>query len=429
MQGDLRVSSDASSGWRQLRILIVSQYFWPETFRINDLALGLADLGHQVSVLTGKPNYPSGRFFEGYGFLACPGEDYGPVRVLRVPLLPRGGGGAMRLTLNYLSFALFASLIGPLRCRGAVDLILVYEPSPITVGLPALLLKVFKRAPVMFWVQDLWPESLSATGAVRARWALRAAARLVRLIYRSCDRILVQSRAFTDSVVALGGRPEHVLYFPNSAEALYRAVPARGDHPSMRLADGFRVMFAGNIGAAQSFETILGAAEALRSNSEIHWLLLGDGRLLSWVEGEVVRRGLSATVHLLGRHPVEAMPEWFGRADALLVTLKRDPIFALTIPSKLQSYMACARPIIAALDGEGARVVREAGAGVAVPAEDSEALAQAVLDMYKMPPAEREAMGARGREYFLREFERDMLLARLDRWMKELVGEMSPCAS
>ena len=412
-----------------LRILIVSQYFWPETFRINDLARGLADLGHRVSVLTGKPNYPSGRFFEGYGFVARSREDYGPVRVVRVPLLPRGDGGATRLTLNYLSFAVFASLLGPLRCRGAADLILVYQPSPITVGLPALMLKVFKRAPVMFWVQDLWPESLSATGEVRVPWILKAVEKLVRFIYRGCERILVQSHAFTESVIALGARPERVLYFPNSAEALYQPVDARGVHPSVQLPNGFRVMFAGNIGAAQSFETILGAAEALRSNSEIHWLILGDGRLLSWVEQEVVRRGLSGTVHLLGRHPVNSMPGWFAHADALLVTLKADPIFALTIPSKLQSYMACARPIIAALDGEGARVVREAGAGIAVPAENAEALARAVLEMYKMPPAERQGMGARGREYFLREFERDMLLERLDRWMKELVGEMSPCAS
>jgi colanic acid biosynthesis glycosyl transferase WcaI len=412
-----------------VRVLIVTQYFWPESFRINDLAQGLTTLGHEVTVLTGKPNYPAGRFSDGYGFLGRARESYGAVQVRRVPLIPRGAGGNLRLVLNYASFALFASVLGPSRCSGTFDVILVYEPSPVTVGLPALVMKAVKRAPVMFWVQDLWPESLSATGTVRARWILKAVERLVHLIYTGCERILVQSHAFTESVIALGARPERVLYFPNSAEALYQPVDARGVHPSVQLPNGFRVMFAGNIGAAQSFETILGAAEALRSNSEIQWLILGDGRLLSWVEQEVVRRGLSGTVHLLGRHPVNSMPGWFAHADALLVTLKRDPIFALTIPSKLQSYMACARPIIAALDGEGARVVREAGAGIAVPAEDAEALARAVLEMYKMPPAEREGMGARGREYFLREFERDMLLERLDRWMKELVGEMSPCAS
>jgi colanic acid biosynthesis glycosyl transferase WcaI len=412
-----------------VRVLIVTQYFWPESFRINDLAQGLTTLGHEVTVLTGKPNYPAGRFSDGYGFLGRARESYGAVQVRRVPLIPRGAGGNLRLVLNYASFALFASVLGPSRCSGTFDVILVYEPSPVTVGLPALVMKAVKRAPVMFWVQDLWPESLSATGTVRARWILKAVERLVHLIYTGCERILVQSHAFTESVIALGARPERVLYFPNSAEALYQPVDARGVHPSVQLPNGFRVMFAGNIGAAQSFETILGAAEALRSNSEIQWLILGDGRLLSWVEQEVVRRGLSGTVHLLGRHPVNSMPGWFAHADALLVTLKADPIFALTIPSKLQSYMACARPIIAALDGEGARVVREAGAGIAVPAEDAEALARAVLEMYKMPPAEREGMGARGREYFLREFERDMLLERLDRWMKELVGEMSPCAS
>jgi glycosyltransferase involved in cell wall biosynthesis len=187
-------------------------------------------------------------------------------------------------------------------------------------------------------------------------------------------------------------------------------------------------MFAGNIGAAQSFETILAAAETLRDHHKIHWLILGDGRQLSWVQEEVARRGLSHCVHLLGRYPVESMPDWFAQADVLLVTLKKDPIFALTIPSKLQSYMACGRPVLAALEGEGACIVEEARAGIVVPAEDSSALAEAVLRMSLMPPSEREVMGQNGRRYFLQEFERDTLLVRLDSWMKELVGEAPKCA-
>src|SRR5262249_3459779 len=146
------------------------------------------------------------------------------VQILRVPLLPRGDAGALRLSLNYFSFAIIASLLGPLRCRGAVDLILVFEPSPITVGLPALAMKLFKRAPIMFWVQDLWPESLAATGTVRTRWILKAVERLVRFIYRRCDRILVQSRAFIEPVIGMGAKAEQVAYFPNSAESFYRPV-------------------------------------------------------------------------------------------------------------------------------------------------------------------------------------------------------------
>jgi len=187
-------------------------------------------------------------------------------------------------------------------------------------------------------------------------------------------------------------------------------------------------MFAGNIGVAQSFETILGAAEKLRDHHDIHWLILGDGRQFNWVQEEAARRGLSRCVHMLGRYPVESMPKWFAQADVLLVTLKRDPIFALTIPSKVQSYMACGRPILASLEGEGARVIEEAQAGMVVVPEDASALAEAVLTLSLMSSSEREVMGQNGRRYFLQEFERNNLLARLDGWMKELVGREQRCA-
>jgi glycosyltransferase involved in cell wall biosynthesis len=188
-------------------------------------------------------------------------------------------------------------------------------------------------------------------------------------------------------------------------------------------------MFARNIGVAQSFETILDAAERLRNRSEIHWVILGEGREAQRVREAVLRRGLDHCVHLLGQHPLESMPAWFAQADVLLVTLKKDPIFSLTIPSKIQSYMACGRPILAAMEGEGARVVKEACAGIVVPPENAAALAEAVLRMSRTPSSEREAMGQNGRQYFLQEFDRDVLVARLEAWMKELVGEVSECAS
>jgi colanic acid biosynthesis glycosyl transferase WcaI len=412
-----------------MHVLVVTQYFWPENFRINDLALGLVKIGHQVTVLTGKPNYPVGRFFDGYRFWGRARESFQGIPVVRVPLWTRGNGSTIRLFFNYLSFALFASVLGPLRCRGTFDVIVVYEPSPVTVGLPALVMKAVKKAPVMFWVQDLWPESLSATGAVRSSWLLAMVELLVRFIYRGCDRVLVQSRAFIDRVRQLGVPHDRILYFPNSAEGLYRPMSRGERYPDRRLPDGFRIMFAGNVGVAQSFETILAAAETLRDHHGIHWIILGEGRQSGWVRAEITKRSLEHCVHMLGHHPMESMPEWFAQADVLLVTLKKDPIFALTIPSKVQSYLACGRPILAALEGEGARIIAEAHAGLVVPAEDASALAQAALRLYQMTPMEREAMGQNGRTYFLREFERDTLLTRLDSWMKELVREVSACAS
>jgi glycosyltransferase involved in cell wall biosynthesis len=412
-----------------MHVLILTQYFWPEAFRINDLALGLKERGHQVTVLTGMPNYPTGHFPPGYGFFFPGKQEFKGVLIYRVPLIPRGKGQRWRLMLNYLSFAFFASLLALVRCRGAYDLIFVFEPSPITVGLPAIVLKKFRRAPIMFWVQDLWPESLSATEAVRSEPVLRLVAKLVRFIYRHCDRILVQSEGFIPSVTAMGAEPQRVVYFPNWAETLYRPVAAAEDAPERKdMPTGFCVMFAGNIGAAQSFETILDAAAQLREHPTIHWVIVGDGHRRAWVEAQIVERGLKESVHLLGLRPAEMMPRYFALADALLVTLKRDPIFALTIPSKVQSYLACAKPILAALDGEGARIVRESGSALVCPAEDSKALAESALRLSRMSFQERAAMGNRGRVYFEANFERERLLDRLEGWMLKMI-QGSPCVS
>lgn len=409
-----------------MRVLIVTQYFWPENFRINDVALGLHERGHEVTVYTGKPNYPDGRFFPGYGLLTRSRDSYQGIPVIRVPLVPRGAGGRIGLTLNYLSFALLASLFAPARLRGGFDVILVYEPSPITVGVPAIVLGALKKAPLLLWVQDLWPESLSATGAVQSPWVLKAAERLVRGIYRRCARILVQSRAFIEPITRLGIAARRIVYLPNSAEALYRPAQAADTAAQApELPAGFRVMFAGNIGAAQDFETIISAAERLKSHPDIHWVIIGDGRMLPWVTTEVARRGLQDTVHLLGRHPVEAMPGFFARADAMLVTLKRDPIFAMTIPAKLQSYLASARPIIAALDGEGARIVVEAQAGLTCPAENPDALAEAVLAMWRLAPDARAAMAQCARASYEAQFERETLLTRLETCLKDAATEAS----
>jgi Glycosyltransferase len=410
-----------------MHVLIVTQYFWPEDFRINDLAVGLVEKGHRVTVLTGIPNYPAGRFFPGYGVLSRRREIYQGIEILRVPLIPRGGGRSFRLFINYFSFALFACAMGPLLCRESYDIIFVYEPSPVTVGLPALVMKRVKRVPILFWVQDLWPESLSATGAVSSLYVLKIVERLVRFIYRGCDRILVQSRGFFQPIQRMGVDVKRISYFPNSVEQFYHPVSLEDDAPERAgIPGGFRVMFAGNIGAAQDFETILSAAEVLRSHPEIQWVIIGDGRLGAWVGEQVRDRGLTGTVHLLGRHPQESMPRYFALAEVLLVTLRKDPIFSLTIPAKVQSYLACGKPIVAALDGEGARVVVESGAGRSAPAGDANALAEAIMEIYRLPEDERAAMGLRGRQYYETHFDRERLLDILDTWMMEFSRGVLP---
>lgn len=401
-----------------LRILVVTQYFHPEPFRINDLVTGLQDRGHDITVLTGMPNYPEGSFYPGYGWMRPSQERFGTARVIRVPLVSRGQAKNWRLALNYLSFAFFAGLLGPLRCRGKFDLVFVYEPSPITVGLPALLLGAIKRAPVMLWIQDLWPETLDAMG--QRGVALDLAARIADFVHRHCDSLLVQSRAFVPNLVARGIAQSRIRYLPNWAEDWYKsAAPATAPDPLARF-KGFRILFAGNIGSAQSFETILAAATSLREHTDIHWIIVGDGLMRETVEQQIREHGLGKSVALLGRHPAESMPGYFAAADALLVTLRPDPVFALTIPSKIQSYLAAGKPIIGALDGEGARVIDGSRGGYACPAGDSAALADLVLRLAAMTPAERAAMGARGLAWFEEHFERSRLLDRLEGWMHEL---------
>jgi glycosyltransferase involved in cell wall biosynthesis len=405
-----------------MKILIVTQYFWPENFRINDLAIGLKERGHDIQVLTGLPNYPSGQLFQGYKYLNRRRENFSGIKVYRAPLIPRGDGGSLRIAVNFFSFALSACVFSQFYCQKKFDLIFVYEPSPITVLIPAITIKVTKSIPLIFWMQDIWPESLSATGAVKSPFILKCVELMVRLLYKGCDNILAQSKAFIPSILRLGGDPRHIKYYPNSAEQLYRPVEVDKEAPERKtLPNGFRVTFAGNIGAAQDFNTILAAAENLKHVHDIHFVILGDGRMLPWVKKEVQRRDLQETFHLLGRYPAEAMPNFFALSDVLLVTLKKEPIFALTIPSKIQSYLACAKPIIAALDGEGAKIIKEAEAGVACPAEDPVALSEAVLRLYKMSDKKLKAMGLSARCYFDKNFEREMLLNQLEGWMRQLV--------
>ena len=406
-----------------MRIVIVTQYFWPEEFRINDLAGELADRGHDVTVVTGQPSYPDRHRFRRDGVAPRPWtERWKRTRVLRSPLLSRGRGQGWRLAGNYVSFALSASLVAALRVRRP-DVVFVYEPSPVTVGVPALVLRRLTGAPIVFWVQDLWPETLLATGALRSAAALTLLRRLVRRIYRSCDLILVESRSFIGPVIANGADQRRVSYLPNWAETGYSPVtPCQGSPLRARLPAGFTVLFAGNLGTAQSLRTLVDAADRLRDRTDVHWVVVGSGRAEPELAAQVAARGLDDRVHLLGRYPAGDMPELFALADVLLVTLRRDPIYALTIPSKLQTYLACGRPVVGALDGAGADLIRESGAGLTAPAEDAQALADAVGTMRDLPAHERADMGVRGRAYFCEHFNRDRLVGEIEKHLLRAGG-------
>lgn len=404
-----------------MNLLVVSQYFQPENFRVNDLVEGMVARGHTVTVLTGQPNYPSGAFPPGYGWFGKRRERLLGAEILRVPLCARKRGGAVRLALNYLSFAACASLAALFRLRGRFDAIFVFAPSPITVAIPAIVAAKRFHAPMLVWVLDLWPESVAAAGGVRNKSVLGALARMVDWIYRKSARILIQSKAFVPSIAAYGVENARISYFPNWIEPVYRDTAEPAAAPD-DMPEGFRIVYAGNIGEAQDFPAILAAAELVaKTNPEVRWVIAGDGRMGEWVRGEVDRRGLSERFRFLGQLPASRMPGLFAAADALLVSLRPEPVFELTIPGKVQSYLAAGRPVLAMLDGEGARVVQEAQAGLTCPAGDAPGLAAIVASMAAATPETRACMGDRAQAYAVREFDREMLFDALDGWLRDSV--------
>ncbi len=404
-----------------VRILVVTQYFWPENFRINDLVAELVGRGHVVTILTGHPNYPDGEVFPDFREDRDRFNSYLGAEILRVPLLARGHG-AMRLMLNYLSFALTASTLGLWRLRGRkFDIIFAYEPSPITVGIPAVILRSIKDAPLVFWVLDLWPETLHALGIVRRQWVLSVVGAFVSWVYARCDLILAQSKSFIPQIAKRCSDSAQVVYFPSWAEALFES--GGGGEPAPEVAtrtDCFNIMFAGNIGDAQDFPAILTAAEILKNDLRIRWLIVGTGRMAGWVSDEIKRRCLRESVVMLGRFTINRMPSLFRHADALLVSLKRERIFSMTIPGKLQSYLASGIPVLAMLDGEGADLVQRSHSGLTCAAGDATALAAAILRLASTSLEERIEMGRNGLAVSAAEFDRTTLISKLELWFGQL---------
>ena len=407
-----------------MKVLIVSQYFWPETFCINALARSLRERGVELTVLTGKPNYPEGNIFEGYSAFGVCREHYADIEILRLPTVSRGQRSSLRLFLNYISFIIVSAVLGPMVLRGrAFDVIFVYAPSPILQALPAILLARLKRARLVVWVQDLWPESLKATGHVNSRLLLAVTARVVRMIYRASDRILVQSQAFVAPVSALTEDANKVRYYPNLYQVTEQCeVSSRAGELTANLKSHFSVVFAGNLGTAQSLDTIVGAARELLSDPDIRIVLVGSGRLDQWLLEQRKALGLT-NLMLPGRFDPSDLPAIFEAAKALLVTLKPEPAFGLTIPSKVQAYLAAGRPILASLDGEGSRIIHEAKAGLCSEAGNAKALAENVRRLWQMTPQERQELGQNGRHYFDRHFAPDVLTDELIKHFRELVDE------
>ncbi len=395
-----------------MKVLIISQYFWPENFKINDLSEGLTERGLDISVLTGKPNYPGGDYFKNYSFFKNNKEKLNKIKIYRSPLFPRSNGSSFRLVLNYISFAFFAS-IRLLFIKQKFDKIFVYEPSPITVGIPAIVAKYRFKAPIYFWVQDLWPESISDAGGVKNKKIIKIVDKLTRFIYKKCTKILVQSKAFIPYIINQKVNPDKLIYFPNSTESFYKVEKPNNRYRKL-MPKGFKIIFAGNIGEAQSFETIIKSALYLKKNKKnINWIILGDGRQKNKIQLRIQKLGINDSFFFLGSFPTKEMPLFFSHADALLVTLKKSKIFSLTIPNKIQSYMACCKPIIGSIDGEGKNVIVNSKCGYVSPSEDHILLSKSIIKLMNLSISERKIMGLNGKKYFEENFEREKQLDRL----------------
>ncbi len=406
-----------------MRLLLVSQYFWPESFGINALVSALRGRNIETTVLTGKPNYPDGKVFPGYSASGTQCESYDGMEIFRLPLYPRGQGSSVRLALNYASFIVAAFLLGPwLLRRRYFDAIFVFAPSPLLQALPAIWLAWLKGIPVALWVQDLWPESLSATGFIKNRGVLKLVEKAVRFIYRHSDLILIPSEAFRLPIENLAAEPRKIKYLPN---AYVEDQKSEAQSPEVwklvqDIARGFSVVFAGNLGTAQSLDTIVEAAEQLQiTGAGIRIFLIGSGSQSDWVQEEITRRGLRNLV-MPGRFPPEAMPIIYEAASVLLVSLRDEPIFAYTIPSKVQGYMAAGKPVVASLNGEGARLVVAAGAGLACPAGKADALVDALQQLFRLSPDKRAEIGENARRYAMAHFSLDFLAAELADGLREL---------
>ena len=403
-----------------MRLLVISQYFWPENFRINDLVAGLIARGHEVTVLAGEPNYPDGTVIPDFRRDAAACSRFNGAQIVRVPLVPRGRG-RIQLLLNYVSFAVTGCLVGAWRLRGRkFDAIFVCQLSPATLALPGVLQRTLKKIPMAMWVLDLWPESLRAVGAVRSPALLGLIGKLVSFIYDRCDLILAQSRSFIPEIARSTRNVGKIVYFPSWAESVFD-MGSEQPAPEVPVQPGsFNVVFAGNMGEAQDFPAVLAAAELLRDDPRVRWLLIGDGRMAAWIREEISRRGLQHRVLMLGKYPVGRMPSFYRHADALLVCLKDEPIFAMTLPGKLQSYLAAGIPVVAMLNGEGADVVERSGSGVTCGAGDAHGLAAAVLKLASMSLEQRAEMGRNARAVSASEFNRDRLISELKARLEQL---------
>jgi glycosyltransferase involved in cell wall biosynthesis len=403
----------------ELKVCIFSNHFYPEDFKVNDIAFELNKLGYDISVITAIPDYPQGKFYSGYSFFKRHKEDIDGVKVFRLPVIPRGKGGPVMLTLNYISYfvsSLFFTFFHSLSNK--YDIVFVHLTSPFFIGLPAVFLKRRQKIPLVFWVLDLWPESITAASKIRNDLIIKSQIKIVQFVYGNSDKILIGSKGFEESICQKGNYLSKLEYFPNWAEDVEDVEDDNQDstiEPFISHGDdSFIILFAGNLGEAQNLEAAIDVMSEFRDNKKIKLVFLGDGRRKSHLIDKTAKLHLTDTVFFPGRFPLACMPWFMKKSDVLFVSLKDELIFNVTIPSKVQFYMSQGKPILAMLNGDGAELITKADCGIAVPANNAESLKAAIQEFSQKDKTELDRIGQNGRKYYDTHFQKMHRIKQLD---------------
>ena len=401
------------------RLLVISQYFYPEQFRINDLCKEWVKRGYDVTVVTGIPNYPTGKFFKGYSWLKKRKEEYEGIHIIRLPLIPRGHSSLM-LALNYVSFVISGWFWSHFT-RVKADKVFIFEVSPMTQALLGVWYKRRKKVPCFIYVQDLWPENVEIVTGIHNKRIIHAIDKMVDYIYRNCELILATSPSFVKRIEeresAWRNKKSKVKYWPQYAEEFYRPA-SRKPLPDMPQDDSFKIVFTGNIGYAQGLD-ILPKTAAILKEKDINcsFIIIGDGRYRETLEKEIHAVGVQDMFYMLGRKKPEEIPDYLAWCDVAFISFADNPLFEMTIPAKLQSYMACGMPILASASGETERIIREADCGVVCRIGDAGALADRIFAMSKMDDEKLEEMRQKSFGYYCREFDRVNLLDKIGKYL------------
>lgn len=392
-------------------ILVISQYFYPETFRINDISQEWVKRGYKVTVITGIPNYPEGKFYEGYSYRRKRIEKWKGITIYRLPLIPRGRN-SIGLIFNYMSFVC-SGFLWKCFTKIKADYVFTFEVSPMTQALLGVWYAKKHNVPNYLYVQDLWPENVEIVTGIHTPTILKSIGKMVDYIYRNCDEIFATAPSFVNEICKRGVPEKKVHYWPQYAEEFYRPMEKKA-LPEIPEDDSFKIIFTGNVGYAQGLQVLPETAKILKDEN-IKFIMVGEGRYLEEFRQEVKRLGVQDMFVMVRRQPAEIIPKFLAVCDVAFLSFQNAEHWEMTIPAKLQSYMACGMPIIASAQGETRRIVEEAQCGVCSKLGDAEKLSESIK---KMMNEDLDKMKENSRNYYESHFKKQMIMNQIERYFK-----------